>query len=88
MNRAMNSYDYLRVVTAFFVVLLHVSANNAVLYNELTVSEWMAGNVYNSSSRWTVPVFFMLSGAFLLDPKRVETIGFFYIHLYLEYISY
>lgn len=78
MNRAINSYDYLRVITAFFVVLLHASASYAVLYNELSTSEWMAGNVYNSLSRWTVPVFFMLSGAFLLDPKRVETFAFFY----------
>lgn len=78
MNRAINSYDYLRVVTAFFVVLLHASASYVVLYNELSTLEWMAGNVYNSLSRWTVPVFFMLSGAFLLDPKRVETLAYFY----------
>ncbi len=78
MNRSINGFDYLRVLTTFFVVVIHTAASYVVLFTTLPTSEWMAANVFNGLSRWSVPVFFMLSGAFLLDPKRVEPLRFFY----------
>jgi surface polysaccharide O-acyltransferase-like enzyme len=39
---------------------------------------WWAANVLNSASRWCVPVFLMVSGALLLDPRRIERPRDFY----------
>ena len=67
------SYDLLRIQAAILVVLLHVSA---IGWNVISPhkSQWMIINLYNSMTRGAVPIFFMLSGAFLLkkdiDSKR------------------
>lgn len=59
------SYDLLRIQAAILVVLLHVSA---ISWNMISPSkpQWMIINLYNSMTRGAVPIFFMLSGAFLL----------------------
>lgn len=60
------SYDLLRIQAAILVVLLHVSA---IGWNMISPckSQWMIINLYNSMTRGAVPIFFMLSGAFLLN---------------------
>lgn len=61
--------DILRIVSAMAIVLLHVSAKN--FYNvDVLSTEFCAFNFYDSLVRWAVPVFFMLSGMFMLDPKK------------------
>ena len=59
------SYDLLRIQAAILVVLLHVSA---ISWNMISPykPQWMIINLYNSMTRGAVPIFFMLSGAFLL----------------------
>lgn len=59
------SYDLLRICAAVMVVLLHIAASN---WYSLTPdkAEWFAMNFYDSMSRSAVPIFFMLSGTFLL----------------------
>ncbi len=61
-------YDLLRIVAACMVVLLHTAGAkwDAVPHNSL---DWAALNVYNSLVRAAVPLFFMLSGAFLLKKE-------------------
>ncbi|MDE6700876.1 MAG: acyltransferase family protein [Acetatifactor sp.] len=62
-------YDLLRIIACFAVVLLHVS--NSYWYVESVESRnFLIMTVYNSFTRFAVPVFFMLSGLFLLDPDR------------------
>lgn len=39
---------------------------------------WWISNVYDSISRWGVPVFVMVSGALLLDTSKQEGILTFY----------
>lgn len=78
MARPINAYDYLRVMTAFAVVFLHTAAPYLYDFNTLSTPNWMAVNIYDSISRWCVPIFFMLSGAFLLNPKREETLKVLY----------
>ena len=50
----------------FFVVLLHVSARNWH-HTDVNGLYWHVFNIYDSISRWTVPVFVMISGALFLN---------------------
>lgn len=61
--------DLLRVAAMLAVIVLHVSAG---WLQSLPVgtADWHALNLWNSLSRWCVPVFVMCSGMFLLDPKK------------------
>ncbi|MBQ6421443.1 MAG: acyltransferase family protein [Clostridia bacterium] len=69
--------DALRVLACFFVVLLH-AASQRMLDVPVTSAEWNAMNIYDSLSRWGVPVFVMISGALLLDPRRKMDLRRFY----------
>ncbi|WP_071705947.1 acyltransferase family protein [Murdochiella vaginalis] len=59
------SYDLLRICAAGMVVLLHVSVS---CFYELSPgsASWFAMNCYDSMVRSSDPLFFMLSGVFLL----------------------
>lgn len=62
-------YDLLRIAACFAIVLLHVS--NSYWYGvDIKGRDFAIMTVYNSFTRFGVPVFFMLSGLFLLDPER------------------
>ena len=66
------SMDALRGVAALFVVLLHVTA---LRLDETSGPQWAAINLLNGLTRWTVPVFIMLSGAFLPGRWNEDTGG-------------
>lgn len=57
------SYDLLHICAAVMVVLLHISGQN---WSSLTPdkAEWIAMNIYDSAAQSSVPIFFMLNGAF------------------------
>lgn len=61
--------DALRTFSAFFVVMIHVCAQR---WQEVSPSElrWQALNLYDSLSRFAVPVFFMITGAVFLDAEN------------------
>jgi surface polysaccharide O-acyltransferase-like enzyme len=56
--------DILKILAIFGVILLHVSAPFLVPF-EIS-REWWIGNVYDSLTRWCVPLFVMVSGTLLL----------------------
>ena len=64
-------YDILRVVACFAIILLHVSAS---YWNGVDVKgkDFFIITVYNSLTRFAVPVFFMLSGLFLASPHKKD----------------
>ncbi len=62
-------YDILRIVASFSIVLLHVSASYWSVV-DIYGSEFQVMTIYNSLTRFAVPVFFMLSGVFLAAPQR------------------
>lgn len=62
-------YDLLRVTACFAVVLLHIS-NSYWGVVDVNGSDFAVMTVFNSFTRFGVPVFFMLSGLFLLDPGK------------------
>lgn len=61
--------DLLRVLATIAVVILHISGS---YLRQATVgsSSWTAMLIYDALAHWCVPMFVMLSGAFLLDPKK------------------
>lgn len=70
MNRIVK-YDILRIVASFSIVLLHVSASYWSVV-DVHSREFLVMTVYNSLTRFAVPVFFMLSGLFLASPDRAN----------------
>ena len=77
------NYDILRAAAAALVVLAHVSA---AFLETFIWDYWdgLPGNhplysvIYTTLGRFTVPVFFMLSGAFVLDGRKAENARTFY----------
>ena len=68
----------LKIVAIYAVILIHSSAPLLVQFNEISPQSWWIGNLYNSLSRWCIPVFFMLSGAFLIEKMTNSTPLHFY----------
>lgn len=62
------SFDVLRFVAAFSIVVQHVSGQ--FLHVVFPSAEWEFRNLYTSVSQWGVPVFFMISGALFLSPDK------------------
>ena len=69
--------DNSRIIAIFSVVFLHAAAG-VVVNIDVGTTAWWVGNVYDSMVRWSVPVFVMISGSLLLDPKKNEPIKTFY----------
>ncbi len=71
--------DASRVLAIGAVVLIHVLAPT-VEGRGMRIGEagWWLANLLNSASRWSVPVFLMISGALALDPARVSRPRSFY----------
>ena len=61
--------DLLRVFATIAVSGLHLCAN-PVMGLSVSSQAWQIFNIYDGLVRWCVPVFVMLSGMFMLDPKR------------------
>ena len=65
--------DLLRIVASFAVILIHITSSGMSSY-EVNTGVWVSNVVINSLCRWSVPLFFMVSGMFYLDPaKEVDT---------------
>ena len=74
-------FDFLRIMSIFFVIVIHITSVGLRLCDSMT-GTWMANELINSISRWSVPVFFMISGALFLDPSRELSVK----KLYKKYI--
>ena len=72
--------DYLRVFASIAIILLHVTAQDMSSI-EVECMGWNFYNIFNSATRWGVPVFVMISGALFL-PREIPTKT-----LYKKYIS-
>ena len=62
-------FDYLRMIAMFAVIILHVSAQNLRAV-DIASPAWITFNVYDSLTRWSVPVFVMISGSLFLNKKQ------------------
>lgn len=78
------NYDLLRLICTIAVITIHVSANykNAITNNEifgyLVEKNVITILLYNTLSRFAVPCFVMLSGAFLLSDDRNAEYDYLY----------
>ena len=68
MNKRIFAFDVMRVVAAFAVVWQHIGGYGWP--DSFPSSEWEARNVFVSFAQWSVPVFFMISGALFLSPDK------------------
>lgn len=68
--------DVLRVIATMAVIILHVDGK--IWYTQLGVDNdrWIVANFFDGFARWSVPVFFMLSGYFILG-KEIEVPKFY-----------
>lgn len=64
--------DLLKTIAIVGVVCIHISA--AGLSNPLGSPDWLASVFWGSLTRGSVPLFFLCSGALLLDPNRDLTL--------------
>lgn len=59
-------FDLMRVIAAFFVVMIHVSSE--YIFAVPISRTWVIAACYDTLSRFCVPLLFMISGRFMLDP--------------------
>jgi len=72
--------DLARVVAIAAVVMVHEAGKGVGARgpHDPATPGWWAAVVLDAASRWCVPVFLMVSGALLLDPRRTDPPGVFY----------
>lgn len=80
--------DNLRIICAFFVIILHIG-NKYYIEMEVNSFKWKIAYYYIGISRFSVPNFFMISGALFLGKKLSfeiiikKYIKRIFVHLYL-----
>jgi surface polysaccharide O-acyltransferase-like enzyme len=57
----------LRILATFSVIVIHVSGPFVVKFGEISSFDWNVANFFDSISRYSVPLFFMISGSLLLS---------------------
>jgi len=77
LNERNKNLDLLRVLASFMVILLHVSTKYVVENIGSPNLYFTIGNFFNSITRISVPIFVMLSGAFILDNVKNKDYEFF-----------
>lgn len=77
--------SFMRVLSAFAVVMIHTSAEVIINTAPFTIN-WWAATFLSSTSRFAVPVFVMISGALLLKPSGNDDTICFYKKRFLRII--
>lgn len=70
--------DTARWLAAMAVVLLHCAAQGLADDGAHGSTAWLVANAYDAAMRWCVPVFVMISGALLLEPRSLRPLRTFY----------
>lgn len=73
-----NGLDLLRIISAFAVILIHTNAIFLFADTESSDKILVIENLINLIARFSVPVFVMISGTFLLGNDKNYDIGSFY----------
>lgn len=72
--------ETLKTVAMVAVITIHCAAPALAASPALSPESWWRANLYESLSRWCIPVFFMLSGALLLERKSTTHPVPFLVH--------
>ena len=70
--------DVLRALAGVCVIFIHTTADLLYQVSAFHTTAWRLALILNVASRWCVPAYVMLSGAFLLDYRRRYTTREFY----------
>ena len=65
------SLDILRILACIAVITIHTAGS--IDYHGLAEPgsfDWIFGETLDALSRWSVPIFAMLTGVFFLNPKK------------------
>ncbi|MBX7206096.1 MAG: acyltransferase family protein [Bacteroidia bacterium] len=77
--------DNMRAMATIAVIVLHIAAAPVLYpYDKISNFDWSVGNIYDSSVRFCVPVFLMLTGALLLP--GTNSIGEFFKKRFLRIV--
>lgn len=70
------SFDVMRVLACFFVIMVHTSGTGLLPGREYALGTygWYVALLFNSVTSWAVPLFVMMSGALLLSPDKPMSI--------------
>ena len=68
-NKRILYLDYLRIISALWVIVIHVCCTPWLKIN-VTSFGWGTLTFYDSLAQCAVPVFFMISGALFLNPQK------------------
>ena len=66
-NKRDYSFDFLRIISMFMVIVIHVSNVYSRSFGIISNKYYLVSLFYNTICRISVPLFFMISGALLLD---------------------
>lgn len=73
-NNRIHYLDLLRILATLAVIVIHVSSQNAFKVAPIASLSWQGFNFWDSLSRYSVPMFVMISGALFLNPDyKFET---------------
>jgi len=75
-NENLDFINSLRALATFAVIFLHVAAGILYQYGSISNLDWWTGNIYDSSVRFCVPIFLMISGT-LIFSKNYQSTGEF-----------
>ena len=70
--------DVIRAYAIVLIVLIHVSAPITAQFLNIEPKWWWIGNIFTSFAKHSVPLFIMISGMLLLDPRKTESIAMFF----------
>lgn len=66
-------FDWLRILATIGVVVIHIASGTVATNMHDDQLSWLSGNLFESLTRWAVPMFVMISGALLLSDQREYT---------------
>ena len=78
--------DVCRLLAIFCVVLIHVTATQWHV-DPVDSTDWVILTAYFGGTRFTIPMFFMMSGALLLQPDRKLSLKTLYGRYILRFVT-
>lgn len=79
--------DNIRFIATVFVVILHTTATGMYIINDSSIHSWWFANIFNSSTRFVIPFFFLLSGALNLN-NDYSTLTFYKKRFFREFVPF
>lgn len=76
-NKRIVAFDLLKIIACLAVIIIHISAY-PLTNNSIHSPKFIIATIFTSISRWSVPMFVMITGTFLLSKKEPIPIKILY----------